>query len=178
MKAGKLALKAASMPAQQESLPDRERRCACFVYNYMLRLRSDTWYWRQTRIGIDETAAALDVILGLPEYDFLATVSIECLALAINELDRDFSAFYAGSVEYPIFRSAPHAAGAGTIEFHLGYPTSSRCADCGYFVERAPHSLQWTCPDCGVIHETEKNTARNIAATDLAIQKNEKPATD
>lgn len=164
----KLALKHDALPVEQESLADRERRCARFIYNYMLRLRSDTWYWRQTRIGIDETAAALDVILGLSEYDFLATVSIECLALAINNLESDFSAFYAGTAEYPIFRSTAHAAGTGTIEFHLGYPTSNRCADCGYFVERAPNSLQWTCPDCGVIHETEKNTERNIDAINRA----------
>lgn len=50
------------------------------------------------------------------------------------------------------------------------YPSSKRCNDCGYTMLSLPLSIrEWTCPECGVIHDRDINAARNILAAGLAV---------
>ena len=50
------------------------------------------------------------------------------------------------------------------------YPSSKRCSDCGHTVKKMPLSVrEWTCPECGTIHDRDINAARNILAAGLAV---------
>ena len=53
------------------------------------------------------------------------------------------------------------------------YPSSKRCSDCGHVVKAMPLSVrEWTCPECGAIHDRDINAARNILAAGLAVSAN------
>lgn len=148
----------------------RVAACVRFVYNYMLKLRSDTWYFRATRIGYPEMASALEVIRGLPQYRFLLEAPAKSLNEALIDLEDDFRAFYAGHSHYPRFRgmSEPEPELFESRE----YPIKNRCCDCGYFLDQVPRNAEWTCPKCGVIHQTLENTASNVKAVRLALAAN------
>lgn len=50
------------------------------------------------------------------------------------------------------------------------YPSSKRCSDCGHTVKSMPLSVrEWTCPECGTIHDRDVNAARNVLAAGLAV---------
>jgi putative transposase len=50
------------------------------------------------------------------------------------------------------------------------YPSSKRCSDCGHTVAKMPLNMrEWTCPECGTIHDRDINAARNVLAAGLAV---------
>jgi len=50
------------------------------------------------------------------------------------------------------------------------FPSSKRCSDCGYTTPKMPLNVrQWTCPECGSIHDRDVNAARNVLAAGLAV---------
>ena len=50
------------------------------------------------------------------------------------------------------------------------YPSSKRCSDCGHTVKSMPLQVrEWTCPECGSIHDRDVNAARNVLAAGLAV---------
>ena len=50
------------------------------------------------------------------------------------------------------------------------YPSSKRCSDCGHTVKSMPLNVrEWTCPECGTIHDRDINAARNVLAAGLAV---------
>ena len=50
------------------------------------------------------------------------------------------------------------------------YPSSKRCSDCGHTVKKMPLSVrEWTCQECGTIHDRDINAARNVLAAGLAV---------
>ena len=50
------------------------------------------------------------------------------------------------------------------------YPSSKRCSECGFTMNKLPLSVRaWACPGCGVIHDRDINAARNILAAGLAV---------
>lgn len=50
------------------------------------------------------------------------------------------------------------------------YPSSKRCSDCGHTVKSMPLSVrEWTCPECGSVHDRDINAARNVLAAGLAV---------
>lgn len=50
------------------------------------------------------------------------------------------------------------------------YPSSKRCSDCGYIMPKMPLNVrQWTCPECGSIHDRDVNAARNVLAAGLVV---------
>jgi putative transposase len=49
------------------------------------------------------------------------------------------------------------------------YPSSKRCSSCGHTVSKMPLSVrEWTCPECGSIHDRDVNAARNVLTAGLA----------
>lgn len=50
------------------------------------------------------------------------------------------------------------------------YPSSKRCSDCGHTVAKMPLKVrEWSCPECGSVHDRDLNAARNILAAGLAV---------
>lgn len=49
------------------------------------------------------------------------------------------------------------------------FPSSKRCHDCGHILDALPLSIrEWTCPECGVVHDRDENAAQNILTFALA----------
>jgi putative transposase len=50
------------------------------------------------------------------------------------------------------------------------YPSSKRCSACGFVVSKLSLSVrEWTCSECGVVHDRDINAARNILAAGQAV---------
>jgi putative transposase len=50
------------------------------------------------------------------------------------------------------------------------YPSSKRCATCGHILETLSLDVrQWTCPECGAVHDRDVNAAKNVLAAGLAV---------
>ena len=45
------------------------------------------------------------------------------------------------------------------------YPSSKTCSSCGHKLNELPLKVrEWTCPDCGAVHDRDANAAQNILA--------------
>ena len=63
-----------------------------------------------------------------------------------------------------------HWYGRELIGIDKWFPSSKRCSDCGYTAPKmALNVRQWTCPECGSIHDRDVNAARNVLAAGLAV---------
>ena len=51
--------------------------------------------------------------------------------------------------------------GVPVIDVNPAY-TSKTCSDCGYRNKELKSEKQWTCPDCGVVHDRDENAANNL----------------
>ena len=50
------------------------------------------------------------------------------------------------------------------------YPSSKRCSVCGHILESLELDVrQWTCPECGAVHDRDTNAALNSKAAGLAV---------
>jgi putative transposase len=79
--------------------------CARFVYNHMLRVRTDAWYERQERIGYHQTSAMLTKLKQDPEYSWLRDVSSVPVQQSLQHLQTSFNNFFAKRTKYPTFHS-------------------------------------------------------------------------
>jgi putative transposase len=60
--------------------------------------------------------------------------------------------------------------GRTLVKIDKWYPSSKRCFDCGHVLDSLSLDIrQWTCPECGVVHDRDVNAARNIHAAGLAV---------
>ena len=50
------------------------------------------------------------------------------------------------------------------------FPNGKTCSECGHKAENLPLSIrEWTCPECGVVHDRDVNAARNILNRGLTM---------
>jgi putative transposase len=89
---------------EQEAILARTFGCARFVYNHMLRLRTDAWHQRRERVGYHETSAALTALKKTPEHVWLNEVSSVPVQQALRHLQTAFANFFAKRAKYPNFR--------------------------------------------------------------------------
>ncbi|MGL5059585.1 MAG: RNA-guided endonuclease InsQ/TnpB family protein [Microcoleus sp.] len=60
--------------------------------------------------------------------------------------------------------------GRTLIKIDRWFPSSKRCFECGYIVEKLPLNVrEWDCPHCGSHHDRDINAAKNILAAGLAV---------
>jgi putative transposase len=60
--------------------------------------------------------------------------------------------------------------GRAVVAIDKFYPSSKRCHACGHLLDSLPLDVrQWTCPECGVVHDRDLNAALNIKAAGLAV---------
>lgn len=53
--------------------------------------------------------------------------------------------------------------GCKIIKADKYFPSSKTCLACGHIEEELPYTLRsWTCPECGVKHDRDKNAAQNL----------------
>lgn len=90
-------------PDQADQLA-RTFGCARYVYNHFLRLRTDSWYERQKRVGYNDTAKRLTALKKEPDTIWLQEVSNVCLQQSLRNLDTAFKNFFQGRAKYPTFK--------------------------------------------------------------------------
>ena len=79
--------------------------CARFVYNRMLKVRTDAWYENQQRIGYHETSSLLTELKKQPDFCWLNDVSSVPMQQSLRHLQTAFANFFAKRNGYPKFKS-------------------------------------------------------------------------
>lgn len=98
--------------SQQEEILARTFGCARFVYNYMLRQRTDAWFKRQEKVGYHKTSAMLTELKKTEEFAWLNEVSSVPLQQSLRHLQTAFGNFFARRSNYPTFKKKDGAQSA------------------------------------------------------------------
>ncbi len=60
--------------------------------------------------------------------------------------------------------------GRNLVKIDRWFPSSKRCGNCGHIVDKLPLNMrEWTCFECGTVHDRDLNAANNILAAGLAV---------
>ena len=82
--------------------------CTRFVYNHILRWRTDAFYQRQEKIGYIQANAELTRIKRSGEFDWLNEVSCVPLQQCLRHQQAAFKNFFEGRAKYPAFKKKHH----------------------------------------------------------------------
>ena len=91
--------------SEQEQVLAQTFGCARFVYNYMLRVRTDAWFQRSEKVGYHDTSSLLTALKKDPQYAWLGDVSSVPIQQALRHLQTAFNNFFARRAQYPSFKS-------------------------------------------------------------------------
>ena len=97
---------------QQEKLLARTFGCVRFVYNHILRYRTDVYHQAQIKVNYSGANAKLTEIKQLPEFAFLNEVSSVPLQQCLRNQQTAFKNFFEGRAKYPTFKSKKHRQSA------------------------------------------------------------------
>ena len=97
---------------QQEQLLAQTFGCVRFVYNSILRYRTDAYHQAQIKINYSGANAKLTEIKQLPEFAFLNDVSSVPLQQCLRNQQTAFKNFFEGRAKYPNFKSKKHRQSA------------------------------------------------------------------
>lgn len=98
--------------ADQVELLAQTFGCVRFVYNSILRWRTDAYSERQETIGYTQASARLTALKKEPELTWLNDVSCVPLQQALRHQQTAFVNFFAGRAKYPTFKSKRHKQAA------------------------------------------------------------------
>lgn len=107
--------------AEQTELLAQTFGCVRFVYNSILRWRTDAYYERQEKTGYTQASAKLTAMKKEPECAWLNDVSSVPLQQALRHQQAAFSNFFAGRAKYPIFKSKRHKQAATLTDSAFKY---------------------------------------------------------
>ncbi len=100
--------------------------------------------------------------IAVEDLNVRGMVQNHCLARSIS--DASFGSFVQ-MLEYKC-----EWYGKTLVKIDRFFPSSKRCFSCGHVVESLPLSIrEWTCPECGSLHDRDENAARNILAAGHAV---------
>lgn len=91
-------------PEQEQNLA-QTFGCVRFVYNHMLRQRTDAWFQRQEKIGYHQTSSMLTDLKKQPEFAWLNEVSSVPVQQSLRHLQTAFGNFFAKRAKYPSFKT-------------------------------------------------------------------------
>ena len=99
-------------------------------------------------------------------------IAIESLAVSNMQKNRRLAKSISDASWSEFVRQLEYKAnwyGRELVGIDKWFPSSKRCSDCGYTAPKMPLNVrQWTCPECGSIHDRDVNAARNVLAAGLA----------
>lgn len=90
---------------QQEKLLAQTFGCVRFVYNSILRYRTDVYYQAKEKVNYVGANARLTTIKQLPEFAFLNEVSSVPLQQCLRNQQAAFKNFFEGRAKYPAFKT-------------------------------------------------------------------------
>ena len=100
-------------------------------------------------------------------------IAVESLSVSNMQKNRCLSKSISDASWSEFLRQLEYKAlwyGRELIGIDKWYPSSKRCSECGYTMPKMPLNVrQWTCPECGAIHDRDVNAARNVLAAGLAV---------
>ena len=82
--------------------------CPRFVYNHILRWRTDAFYQKQEKIGYVQANAELTRIKRSGEFEWLNEVSCVPLQQCLRHQQAAFKNFFEGRAKYPAFKKKDH----------------------------------------------------------------------
>ncbi|QTR47924.1 transposase [Thiothrix litoralis] len=97
---------------QQETLLAQTFGCVRYVYNSILRYRTDAYDQAQEKVSYLGANARLTAIKKLPERLFLNDVSSVPLQQCLRNQQTAFKNFFEGRAKYPVFKSKKHRQSA------------------------------------------------------------------
>ncbi|WP_262241542.1 transposase [Serratia liquefaciens] len=86
--------------------------CVRFIYNSVLRWRTDAYYERQEKITYAQSDKKLTSLKQQPEFSWLNDVSAVPLQQVLRHQQSAFANFFAGRAKYPTFKSKNHRQSA------------------------------------------------------------------
>ena len=127
---------------EQKALLARTFGCVRFVWNAVLRYRTDAFYERQEKIGYTDPSAFLTQFKKQPETAFLAEVSSVPLQQCLRHQQTAFKHFFAKRTRYPRFKSKKHRQSAtfasSAFSYREGAITLAKCSE--------PLNIRWSRP--------------------------------
>lgn len=100
-------------------------------------------------------------------------IAVETLAVSNMQKNRCLSKSISDASWSEFLRQLEYKAkwyGRELVGIDRWYPSSKRCSDCGHTVAKMPLNVrEWTCPECGTIHDRDINASKNILAAGLAV---------
>ncbi len=125
---------------EQEILLARTFGCVRFVWNAVLRYRTDAFYERQEKIGYNDASAFLTQLKKQPDTAFLAEVSSVPLQQCLRHQQTAFKHFFAKRANYPRFKSKKHRQSAtfasSAFAYRNGAITLAKCSE--------PLNIRWS----------------------------------
>jgi len=97
---------------EQAELLAKTFGCVRFVYNSILRWRTDAYYQRQEKISYAQADKRLTAIKKDSELAWLNDVSAVALQQAVRNQQSAFANFFAGRAKYPVFKTKRHKQAA------------------------------------------------------------------
>ncbi len=132
------------------------KRHVARIHEKIANSRSDTLHKLST-----DLINRFDVIC-VEDLHLRGMVKNHCLARALHDAS-------IGSAIRMIEEKADRY-GKDVVKVDRWFPSSKTCFDCGHIVEKLPLSVrEWTCPECGSIHDRDGNAAANILAAGQAV---------
>ena len=125
---------------EQATLLARTFGCVRFVWNAVLRYRTDAFYQRQEKIGYHDASAFLTQLKKQPDTAFLTEVSSVPLQQCLRHQQTAFKHFFAKRACYPHFKSKKHRQSAtfasSAFSYRNGQITLAKC--------REPLNIRWS----------------------------------
>lgn len=100
-------------------------------------------------------------------------IAVESLSVSNMQKNRCLSKSISDASWAEFVRQLEYKAlwyGRTLIGIDKWFPSTKRCSDCGYTMLKMPLKMrEWTCPECGSVHDRDINAARNVLAAGLAV---------
>ena len=106
---------------EQEILLARTFGCVRYVWNAVLRYRTDAFYQRQEKVGYNDASAFLTQLKKVPDTAFLSEVSSVPLQQCLRHQQTAFKNFFAKRARYPRFKSKHHRQSATFAKSAFSY---------------------------------------------------------
>ncbi|MCL7461195.1 transposase [Pseudomonas sp. NW5] len=125
---------------EQADLLVRTFGCVRFVYNSVLRWRTDTFFKEQQKIGYTQASARLTAIKKEPDLAFLNEVSCVPLQQCLRHQQAAFKNFFEGRAKYPALKKKRHRQSAefttSAFKYRDGQLFLAKCAE--------PLAIRWS----------------------------------
>lgn len=125
---------------EQAQLLARTFGCVRFVYNAVLRYRTDAFYQRKEKVGFTAANAKLTSLKKDAETAFLNEVSSVPLQQCLRHQQRAFKNFFEGHARYPRFKSKRHRQSAeytrSAFKYRDGQLFLAKC--------KTPLNIRWS----------------------------------